>query len=67
MSCTDLEIKVLGCGIAHYIRSVYGTVRSSAGVVMLNLNAKGKGVNTSCAAVLSCDWQVLLLASDWDA
>ncbi|WP_044143370.1 hypothetical protein [Anaplasma phagocytophilum] len=57
MSFTGVEIKVLGCGMVHNIRSVYGTVRSSAGVVMLNLSAKGKGVNTSRAAVLGCDWQ----------
>ncbi|KJV66539.1 hypothetical protein APHNP_0614 [Anaplasma phagocytophilum str. ApNP] len=40
--------------MVHSIRSVYGTVRSNAGVVMLNLSAKGKGVNTSscCSAGL---------------
>ncbi|AGR79613.1 hypothetical protein APHWI1_0588 [Anaplasma phagocytophilum str. ApWI1] len=43
--------------MVYYIRSVYGTGRSNAGVVMLNLSAKGKGVNTSRAAVLGCDWR----------
>ncbi|SBO29958.1 hypothetical protein [Anaplasma phagocytophilum] len=41
--------------MVHSIRSVYGTVRSSAGVVVLNLSAKGEGVHTSRAAVLGCD------------
>ncbi|WP_258013390.1 hypothetical protein [Anaplasma phagocytophilum] len=41
--------------MVHNIRSVYRTVRSNAGVVALYLSAKGKGVNTSRAAVLGCD------------